>query len=159
MYRLPGTLDLIAVGKIKTRHWLTAQNDYTKRLRRYGKFNLVELKDFVGRGMEDEVAKGREGELLLNKASESNRIILLTPTGKQLSSKKLARYLDRLCEDYGRIALLIGGPLGFSAAVYDAAHEQIALSTLTFTHEMARVILLEQLYRACTILNDEPYHK
>lgn len=159
MYRLPGTVDLIAVGKLKTRHWLTAQNDYAKRLKRYGKVNLVEVKDFVGRGMEDAVAVGREGDLLLDRAAQSNRIILLTPTGKQMSSKKLARYIEKRCGEYGRIAVLIGGPLGFSQAVYDTAHEQIALSPLTFTHELARVILLEQLYRACTILNNEPYHK
>lgn len=159
MYRFPGQIDLLTIGKLKTKHWLSAQNDYEKRLRRYGKFALHELKDHVGRGAEDAIAMSREGDALLQKATGANRVILLTPTGKQMSSEGLARYVNEQCTSYGRIAFLIGGPLGFSADVYQAAHDEIGLSQLTFTHEMARVIFLEQLYRACTILNNEPYHK
>lgn len=159
MVRLPGQIDIVAVGKLKTRHWLTAQRDYTKRLTHYGRFALHEVKDVVGRGIPDTVALEREGEALLTKASDANRLILLTPSGKLHSSEDLAQFIYSQSERYGRVAYLLGGPLGFSAQLYDTAHEQIGLSPLTFTHEIARILFLEQLYRACTILNKESYHK
>ena len=90
---------------------------------------------------------------------DSRRLIALTPTGKLRSSPKLASWLQKRVEVYGRLALLIGGPLGFSDEVLAACDEQISLSPLTFPHELARILLLEQLYRACTILAGEQYHK
>ena len=154
-----GTIDLIAVGKMKTKHWLQAQQDYEKRLRHYTTFQLKEVKDAVGRGSPDAVAMQKEGELLLKGAEQANRIILLSPEGQQMTSPGLAKWLRRGVEDNGRLAFLIGGPLGFSDEVITASHEQIALSPLTFTHEMARIIFMEQLYRAFTIMNGEKYHK
>lgn len=158
MFRLPNQLLVIAVGKMKTRPWKLAQDDYLKRLKRYGKVALVEVKDSVGRGFPDDVAMQREGDLLL-KAGEGSRLILLTPIGQPLTSEQLAEFLAQQSMHYGRLSFLIGGPLGFAPEVTAAAHEQLALSPMTFTHELARVLLLEQLYRACTILNNEPYHK
>lgn len=154
-----GNITLIAVGKMKTKHWLQAQQDYQKRLRRYTTFELKEVKDSVGRGSPDGVAMQKEGELLLKGAAQANRIILLSPEGKMRTSPGLAKWLRRTVERNGRLAFLIGGPLGFSDEVIAASHEQIALSPLTFTHEMARIIFMEQLYRAFTILNNENYHK
>ncbi len=159
MARLGGQLTVIAVGKIKEKHWQTAQEDYIKRISRYTNFNLVEVKDSVGRGQPDGAAMKKEGELLLQAAKKSNRLIALTPVGKEMSSPELAKLLQKQVIEYGRLAFLIGGPLGFSDDALSACHQQISLSPLTFTHEMARVILLEQLYRACTILNREKYHK
>jgi len=154
-----GSIDLIAVGKIRSKPWQLAQADYEKRLGYYTRFNLVEVKDFVGRGQPDAVAMQKEGELLLKAAEGAGRIILLTPEGRRATSPGLARYVQKQLEVYGRLAFLIGGPLGFSDPVTAAAHDQLSLSPLTFTHELARVILLEQLYRAFTILNNENYHK
>jgi 23S rRNA (pseudouridine1915-N3)-methyltransferase len=159
MPRQFGTIDLITVGKMRTKHWLQAQQDYAKRLGFYTTFQLTEVKDAVGRGSPDMVARQKEGELLLKGAAEANHIILLSPEGKQMTSPGLARWLRRRIENNGRLAFLIGGPLGFSDEVFAASHEQIALSPLTFTHEMARVIFMEQLYRAFTIMNGEQYHK
>ncbi|MCA9976672.1 MAG: 23S rRNA (pseudouridine(1915)-N(3))-methyltransferase RlmH, partial [Anaerolineales bacterium] len=84
---------------------------------------------------------------------------LLSPHGAVMGSPALAQWLQKQLEIYGRIAFRIGGPIGFSEEVIAASHDQIALSPLTFTHELARVILLEQLYRAFTIRNNEKYHK
>ncbi|MCB8984719.1 MAG: 23S rRNA (pseudouridine(1915)-N(3))-methyltransferase RlmH [Ardenticatenaceae bacterium] len=154
-----GHIDLIAVGKVRSQAWLLAQADYEKRLGYYTRFNLVEVKDFVGRGQPDAVAVQKEGELLLKAAEGAGRIILLMPEGKHPTSPGLARYVRQQIEIYGRLAFLIGGPLGFSDQVIAAAHDHLSLSPLTFTHELARVILLEQLYRAFTILNNENYHK
>ena len=159
MPRLNGRLLLAAVGKIKEKHWQAAQADYVKRLGRYTDFQLVEVKDAVGRNVPEAVAMQREGERLLEATSGVQRLIALTPEGKQMSSPKLARFLQKEVVVYGRIAFLIGGPYGFSDEVLATCHWQLSLSPLTFTHEMARILLLEQLYRACTILNGEKYHK
>ena len=155
----PGQLHVIAVGKMQTGHWRAAQDDYVKRIGRYVSLQLHEVRDAVGRGQPDTVAMEREGELLLKAAASANRLVALTPTGKRPSSPQLARYLEQQLEVYGRVAFLIGGPLGFSDAVLAASHDQLSLSPLTFPHELARVVLLEQLYRALTIRNRENYHK
>ena len=157
--RLNGRLTIATVGKVKNRAWLVAQDDYVKRLGHYTTLDLIEVKDVVGRSIPDEVAMAREGEQLLQAVADSQRLIALTPTGKLRSSPSLATWLQKRVVDYGRIAFLIGGPLGFSDDVLAACHEEISLSPLTFTHELARILLLEQLYRACTILAGEQYHK
>ena len=159
MAKLSGHLGIIAVGKIKEKHWRSAQAEYLKRLGRYTTPKVIEVKDVVGRSVPDDVAMQKEGEQLLQSASSYHRRILLTPTGKLMTSEALARLLRREVQEYGRIAFLIGGPIGFSPEVISQANAEISLSPLTFTHEMARVLLLEQLYRACTILAGEKYHK
>ncbi len=159
MTRLSGHLGIIAVGKIKEKHWRAAQEDYLKRLNRYTTAQVIEVKDVVGRSIPDEVAMEKEGAQLLGSAEAYQRKILLAPTGKLMTSEALVRFLRKEVVEYGRIAFLIGGPLGFSPDVITASDAQISLSPLTFTHEMARVTLLEQLYRACTILAGEQYHK
>jgi 23S rRNA (pseudouridine1915-N3)-methyltransferase len=159
MARAYGHITIAVVGKIRTRHWLAAQDDYLKRLKHYATVDLIEVKDIVGRGVPDAQAMAREGQQLLDVAARANRTILLDPTGRELDSPQLARDLQSWLETYGGAAFLIGGPLGFAPEVTAAAHESLALSRLTFTHELARVVWLEQLYRAFTILHGEPYHK
>ena len=159
MPRSIGHLTVIAVGKLRERHWLAAQDEYMRRLGHYTDFNLVEVKDVVGKSVPDSVAIAREGEYLLTSVPRGARLILMDPSGKAMSSPELAGYLQSQLETHSNLAFLIGGPLGFDPTVTSAAHDRLALSRLTFTHEMARVILLEQLYRAFTILNGEPYHK
>lgn len=159
MARRMGTITLAAVGKLRTREWKLAQKEYLGRLGHYTRVKLVEVKDAVGSNVPDGVAMQREGEDLLKAAERAYRTILLTPEGAEMSSPELAAFLQKQIEVYGRIAFLIGGPLGVSDAVREAAHTELSLSRLTFTHEMARVILLEQLYRAFTIINGESYHK
>ncbi len=159
MPRLGGRLLVVAVGKIKEKHWQVVQTDYVKRLGRYTDFRLVEVKDAVGRRVPEAVAKQREGEYLLQAVDDGHRLIALTSVGKQMSSLALANVMQKEVMTYGRLAFLIGGPYGFSEEVLAKCHWQLSLSPLTFPHEMARIILLEQLYRACTILNGEKYHK
>lgn len=160
MPTLPRTIRLIAVGKIRAKHWLAAGVEYERRLMHYVRLDIVEVKDWVGKGLPDSEAMIREGERLLAALKPDDCPILLAETGREPTSPELAAYLDRLLRQDSRdVAFLIGGPLGVSQAVRDAARDQIALSRLTFTHEMARVILLEQLYRAFTLLSGEGYHK
>lgn len=158
MTRSSGQITLIAVGKLKTKPWKLAQDEYLGRLGHYTRFELVELKDMVGT-LPDHVAVAKEGELLLNAAASIPIRIALTPVGHPLTSPQLADFLQKQIELYSHLAFLMGGPLGFSAQALAACPQQISLSPLTFTHEMARVILLEQLYRAFTILHGEKYHK
>ncbi len=155
----PGHIQVAAVGKVQAPYWRAAQEEYVYRLARYTDLHLLEVKDYVGRGLPDGAAMQKEGELLLQGVSGGTRLVLLTPDGQQTTSPGLARFVEKQLQDYGRIAFLIGGPLGFSDEVVAASHFQLALSPLTFTHEMARIILLEQLYRAFTIRNNEKYHK
>lgn len=153
-----GTITIIAVGKVRKKHWQTAQAEYQKRIHHYTNLRLIEVKDAIGR-FPDTTALQHEGEQLLKAAADSNRIILLSAAGNVMDSPTLAHFLQTQIERYGRLTFLIGGPLGFAPEVTAAAHEQLSLSRLTFPHELARVILLEQLYRAFTILNNEQYHK
>jgi 23S rRNA (pseudouridine1915-N3)-methyltransferase len=153
-----GSITVVAVGKVREKHWQAALAEYEKRLHFYTNFKLVEVKDAVGR-FPDAAAVQREGEQILKAAADSSRLILLSAEGKTMDSPGLAHFLQTQIERYGRLAFLIGGPLGFAAEITAAADEQLSLSRLTFPHELARVVLLEQLYRAFTILNNEQYHK
>jgi len=159
MARLSGKITIVAVGKLRSEHWRAAQQDYLKRLRRYTHVALVEIKDAIGRSLPDAVAMQREGTALLAAAKDAHRTIALSATGKQMDSLRLASFLRKRIEVYGTIAFLIGGPVGLSPEVLAACDEQLSLSSLTFPHELARVVLLEQLYRAATILSGEKYHK
>ncbi len=148
-----------AVGKIRRGEWKSVQTEYFGRLKRYTKVQLVEVKDAVGQGYPDAVAIRREGEQLLKVSDTAQKRILLTADGQEMSSEELAAFLRGQMETYDQIAFLIGGPLGFSDEVQAAADAHLSLSRLTFTHEMARVIFLEQLYRAFTIQRGQKYHK
>lgn len=159
MARAYGRIIVAAVGKMRARRWLAAQDEYLKRLKHYTTVELIEVKDSVGRGLPDEQAMARESQQLLQAAARAQRTILLDPAGRELTSPQLAEALQRWLEEAGEMAFLIGGPLGFAPEAHDAAQETLSLSRLTFTHELARVIWLEQLYRAFTILHGEPYHK
>ena len=157
--RLSGKIRIIAVGKLHGAYWRAAQQEYVARLRRYTDVKLIEVKDVVGRGMPDGVALQREGESLLVAAKDARRVIALTATGSPMDSPGLADFLQKQIEIYGSLAFLIGGPVGLSPEVLKSCDDRLSLSPLTFPHELARVILLEQLYRAATIINGEKYHK
>ena len=159
MARLPGTLTIAAVGKLRTPHWQAAQADYLQRLRRYIEVELVEVRDVVGSTVPDDVAVAREGERLLDAVSGIPWTIALDATGKQGDSVRLAGHVRHQVEIYHHVGFLIGGPVGLSSQVIETCNERLSLSLLTFPHELARVILLEQLYRAATIISGEQYHK
>ena len=157
--RLTGKITIVAVGKLHGAYWRAAQQDYLARLRRYTDVTLIEVKDVVGRGVPDSVAMQREGKTLLEAAKDARRAIALSATGKQMDSPGLAGFLRRQIELYGSLAFLIGGPVGLSPEVLRNCDDTLSLSPLTFPHELARVVLLEQLYRAATIIGGEKYHK
>lgn len=157
MPRSIGHITVAAVGRLRESHWQTAQDLYSRRLGHYTDFKLVEVKDAAGDS--SGAALGREGAALLAATPRGARLILVTPDGREMSSPELASYLQGQLETYGHLAFLVGGPLGFDPATAAATHDRLSLSRLTLPHELARVVLLEQLYRAFTILHGEPYHK
>ena len=154
-----GQIVVAAVGKLRHPLWRDAQNNYLKRLQRYADVQLVEVKDAVGHGFPDKVAVIREGEQLMRATSAVQRRLLLSPDGREMSSEAFAEFVNKQVEIYNRIAFLIGGPLGFSKEAIAVADMRLSLSQLTFPHELARILFLEQLYRAFTIIRGEPYHK
>jgi len=159
MVRLAGKIMIVAVGKLHGVYWRAAQQEYLARLRRYTDVTLIEVKDVVGRGTPDGVAMQREGEALLAAVKGAHYTLALTPTGRQMDSPQLAEFLRKQIEVYTSLAFVIGGPVGLAPQVVAACNEALSLSALTFPHELARVILLEQLYRAATIIGGEKYHK
>ncbi len=154
-----GQIMIAAVGRMKQPDLRSLQEEYLNRLTFYTNVSIAEVKDAVGRGFPDGVAMRREGEALLKASSKARRRILLTSGGREMSSEKFASFLGRQIELYGHLAFLIGGPLGFAPEVEGAAEDRVSLSRLTFPHELARLMFLEQLYRAFTILHGQAYHK
>ncbi len=159
MPRSTGSITLIAVGKLRANHYKLAQDEYLKRLKRYTNFKLIQVKDIAGSSIPDVVAKQREGQALLAAAANTSRTFAFTPTGKLMDSRQFASFVQKQIDVYQKLAFLIGGPLGFSPEALASCDGQLSLSPLTFPHELARVVVLEQLYRAFTIINRENYHK
>ena len=140
---LPGRIDVIAVGKLRSAHWAAAQAEYAKRLKRYGDFRVIEVKDSVGR-LPDKAAIEKEGHALLASAGTARRRIALVAAGRRLSSEGLAAFIGGRLETYGHLAIVIGGPVGLAKPVIETCEDALSLSSLTLPHELARVVLLEQ---------------
>jgi len=153
-------LRLICVGKLAEAWQRAAADDYAGRLTRYFPFEVVELKEEKGGRKGDSAGLlKREGERILSKIPPRAFLIVLDERGKNLTSETLAERLSDEMVNGGRDwYLVIGGPYGLDPAVRQRADFILALSKMTFTHQMARVLLLEQLYRSCTIIKNEPYH-
>lgn len=151
---------LVVVGKTTQSYYQQAIDEYHKRINHYLSFELVvipELKNTKSLTLEQQ--KQREGDLILRQLSHTDTVVLLDERGREFTSRGFAEYIDKKQHALSkRLVLVIGGPYGFGPEVYKAAHEQISLSRMTFSHQMIRMILVEQLYRAMSILNNEPYH-
>ena len=102
--------------------------------------------------------KVREGEMVLAKLQPSDHVVLLDEHGKEFRSVEFARWIEQKNASVRRLVFVIGGPYGFSDAMYQRANEKISLSKMTFSHQMVRLVFTEQVYRACTIIKGEPYH-
>ena len=148
------------VGKTKEPYLDAGIRDYAGRLGRFGPVELPVLRERHGRRDPDAVVKAAEAGLLLEQAAAASFCVALDPGGKAFDSEELAGLLTRW-EDQGiaTVCFLIGGHLGLHRSVLERADLSLSLSRLTFTHEMSRLILLEQLYRACTIKAGQKYHK
>lgn len=151
---------VLVVGKVK--HPLAdAVAEYEARARRYWRLEVVEVPAGAGRrGAEAEVVRRTEAERLLARIPAGSRVVALTRAGEGMNSRELARYLQRLAtQAVPDATFLIGGAFGLSPRIVERADRRLALSRMTLPHEMARLFLAEQLYRAGTIVRGEPYHK
>lgn len=151
---------LLVVGKTVEKHYITAIADYTERTRHYVSFDMEvipELKNTKSLSMEQQ--KEKEAELILKALQPGDVVVLLDEHGKEFRSVEFAAWVERKMHTVNkRLVFIIGGPYGFADTVYKVAQEKISLSKMTFSHQMIRLIFVEQLYRAMTILNNGPYH-
>lgn len=157
-------ISIITVGKLKEKYLKQGIEEYLKRLSAYAKVELVEVADEKAPEELSELemvqVKHKEGERILGKISQDTYVIALAIQGKMQSSEELADTLDKLAT-YGKskIAFVIGGSLGLSDEVVKRSNEQLSFSRMTFPHQLMRLILVEQIYRAFRINRGEPYHK
>lgn len=151
---------LIVIGKTD-QQWLTEGiNQYAERLAHFSQFELQVIPDIKNtRSMEPQVQKIREGEQILKLLQPSDDVWLLDDKGREMTSPELAGWLEkRMAQSTKRLVFIIGGPYGFSPDAYARVPGRISLSRMTFSHQMVRLIFVEQLYRAFSILNNLPYH-
>lgn len=151
--------ELILVGKTVNKHFVACINDYVERIGHYMPFTVTIIPELKNtKTLSEQQQKEREGELILQRLQPTDTVVLLDEHGRQLRSIELAEWMERKQNTARRLVFVIGGPYGFSPAVYQRANEQLSLSPMTFSHQMVRLIFTEQLYRACTIIKGEPYH-
>lgn len=152
---------IVAVGKLKERFWTDACAEYLKRLQPYAKTTVVEIADVdPARAGGEAAAVAREGEAILKALPDRAHVVVLAIDGKQRSSEALSERIDALgVSGVGEVSFVIGGSCGVSADVRARADELLSFGPITLPHNLARVVLLEQLYRACKISRGEPYHK
>jgi len=152
-------VEVWAIGKTSEPYLDTGIGIFEKRLKNYLPFTWVLLPNARVKSTDGNVLKQEEGKMVLAKLSPDDYLVLLDERGRQYSSTELARWLEqRLSASGRRLVFLVGGAFGFSPEIYARANAQISLSRLTFSHQMVRLFFLEQLYRAMTILRNEPYH-
>lgn len=157
-------ISIVTVGKLKEKYLKMGIEEYLKRLNAYAKVEVVEVADEKAPEELSELemlqVKQKEGERILAKISQDTYVIALAINGKMQSSEELADTLDKLAT-YGKskIAFIIGGSLGLSEEVLKRSNEQLSFSKMTFPHQLMKLILVEQIYRAYRINRGEPYHK
>ena len=150
---------LILVGKTADRHFQAGISDYAGRISHYMPFELVTIPELKNtKSLSEDQQKTAEGEQILKLIQPSDTVVLLDEHGRELRSIEFARWLEQKRNTARRLVFIIGGPYGFSPAVYARANEQLSLSKMTFSHQMIRLVFTEQVYRACTIIKGEPYH-
>lgn len=153
-------IKLLAIGKTDDKNLQTLIEQYQKRLSFYVKFDLEVIPDIKNaKNLSEAQQKEKEGELILSKITPTDQLILLDENGKSFSSVGFSDYLQKkMNSGVKTLVFVIGGPYGFSDMVYQKANGKVSLSEMTFSHQMVRLFVVEQIYRAFTILRNEPYH-
>ncbi len=154
------TIKLLAIGKTDSSHLQELIEEYKKRLNFYIKFEIDLIPDLKKtKNLSEEQQKKKEGELIINKLSATDVLIVFDEKGKQYTSVEFSQYLQKkMNSGIKQLVFVIGGPYGFSDAIYAKASGKISLSKMTFSHQMVRLFITEQIYRGFTILKNEPYH-
>lgn len=150
---------LIVVGKTADKRFSDIINEYVDRIGHYMPFAVTVVPEPRNtKSLTEQQQKTLEGEQILRQVQPADTVVLLDEHGQELRSVELAEWLQQKRNGTRRLVLVIGGPYGFSSQVYERANEKLSLSRLTFSHQMIRMVLTEQIYRACTIIKGEPYH-
>ena len=151
---------LLVVGRTVEKHYITAIDDYVARTKHFTQFDMEVIPELKNtKSLSAEQQKEKEGELILKALQPGDVVVLLDEHGKEFRSIEFADWIEKKMHTVNkRLVFIIGGPYGFAPKVYQAAQEKISLSKMTFSHQMIRLIFVEQLYRAFTILNNNPYH-
>lgn len=153
-------ISIIAVGKLKEQFWKQALGEYLKRLQSYADVSVVEVADLDPARFGDEQTLQKEGESILAALPERAYVILLAIEGKLVKSEEIATMMEtKMVEGTSHMVFIIGGSLGVSREVERCADACLSLGRITLPHNMARVVLVEQIYRAFRIMRNEPYHK
>ena len=151
---------LLSIGKTSEEYLIEGIAQYQKRLKHYVQFELIEIPNIkkTQNFSKNELIK-KEGELILNTIQASDYLVLLDDKGQDFTSVKFSKKVQQwMLSGKKRLVFVIGGAYGFSDAVYQRGNEKLSLSKMTFSHQMVRLFFVEQIYRAYTILNNEPYH-
>ncbi len=153
-------ITVIVVGKSNDKSIISLMDEYQKRLKHYIKLDWVEIPDYKNRGkVTAEELKKIEGQSILSKLQSGDELILLDEKGKEFTSNEFSAFFrKKMNSGLKNLVFVIGGAYGFSDEVYQRANGKIALSKLTFPHQLIRVFILEQIYRGFTIIKGEPYH-
>lgn len=153
-------IKLIVVGKNEQKYLKEALDIYIKRLTHYINFELVVLPDVKNaKNMSVSELKDKEAELILKHSAKADKVVLLDEKGKEFSSVEFSKYIEKqMNASLKTLAFVVGGAFGFSEKVYSQANEKLSISKMTFSHQMIRLLFVEQLYRAFTIIKGEPYH-
>jgi len=153
-------IKLLAIGKTDDKDLQNLILMYQNRLKHYIKFELVIIPDIKkAKNLSEKQQKEKEGELILKQLQSADELVLLDEKGKEFRSIEFSKYLQKkMNSGIKQLVFVIGGPYGFSDAVYKKAKGKISLSKMTFSHQMVRLFIVEQIYRAFTIIKNEPYH-
>ncbi len=152
-------ITLLVVGKTTDPHIEALLQDYMRRLAHYVPFNLQVIQELRNtKSLTTDQQKQAEGELILRAAGAMTDLILLDEHGREFRSIEFADYLQKKMSAGRDVMFVVGGPYGFSEAVYKRANGKVSLSQMTFSHQMIRLVFVEQIYRGMTILRGEPYH-
>ncbi len=153
-------IKLLSIGKTDNKNLQSLIDEYTKRLSFYVKFDVEIIPDIKNvKNLSEAQQKEKEGELILSKITPTDHLILLDENGKTFSSVGFSNFLQKkMNAGIKTLVFVIGGPYGFSENVYKQAAGKVSLSEMTFSHQMVRLFVIEQIYRGFTILRNEPYH-
>lgn len=152
-------ITIIAVGELNESYWKDAQKEYLKRMVPYAKIDIKELQDESSRNVSDRARiLQKEGERIVKAIPKNSPVLVLDIHGRKTGSEEFARMLENKGGNGEHLCFIIGGPLGLSDESLAKASASVSLSFLTFTHQLARIVVLEQIYRAMTILHGKHYH-
>lgn len=151
---------LLVVGRTVDKNYISLIDDYMGRVKHYTPFDMEVIPELKNtKSLSNEQQKEKEADMILKSIQPGDTVVLLDEHGKEFRSIQFSQWIEKKMHVVNkRVVFIIGGPYGFSQRIYDIANEKISLSKMTFSHQMIRLIFVEQLYRAFSILNNSPYH-